>query len=158
MGKCGLITVGLLAMLASVVDIAIAGTIFYEGSTSICKSSKNIWKETLNNAKDSSDDFISLPSSKDINNWLDQYCGPAVNTWAGVSLAAGILWLIVTFLIFYFSCGSRFTKLNSNNPKDKVVEEGIEVAVVMDESERREYLGSSRTITGVVTGDQIDVV
>ena len=151
MGKCGLITVGILAMLASVADIAIAGMTFYEGSTSICKSSKNSADEAISFPS-------SFPSSKDLNDWLDQNCGPFVDTWAGVSLAAGILWVIVTFLIFYFSCGSRFSKLNSNNPGDKVVEEGIEVAVVMDESERREYLGSSRTITGVVTGDQIDVV
>jgi len=165
MRKCGLITVGILTMIASIVDIVIGSLIFSEGSMSVCNSTKEIVDTTIEQEKEYIDDDNAVyPSSNDINNWFGNYCGPSVNAYAGLSLAAGLLWLIISFLIFYFTCGKRIERFENNNNNENVVkgkpievhEDGI--TIVMDENERREHYGTPRAVTGVVTGDGPDHV
>jgi len=163
MNKCGLITVGVLTIIASIADLIIGIGTFVEGSEKICDgidASSTLFIQNVN----VNDNAISQEDINNISNELDKNCGPWVNMYAGLALASGILWLIITFLIFYFTCGNRIKRFDSNNNsnnKQKVpraTTNGVDIVMDDNEGEResereRKQTNQNRSVTGVVTGD-----
>jgi hypothetical protein len=163
MNKCGLITVGVLTIIASIADLTIGIGTFVEGSEKICDdidTSSTLFIQNVN----VNDNAISQEDINNISNELDENCGPWVNMYAGLALASGILWLIITFLIFYFTCGNRIKIFDSNNNcnnKQKVpraTTNGVDIVMDDNEGEResereRKQTNQNRSVTGVVTGD-----
>jgi hypothetical protein len=178
MKTCGLITVGILTSIASIVDLITGIYIFVEGPKSVCDKSKKII-DTLFMQDENEEDI------NNINNDMDLYCSPWMNLYGGFALAGGTLWLIIAFLIFYFTCGNRIKRFNDNhNNTQKGFDTAEEaqwvrdrdecviprattngVNIVMDDNERgreRELesrqINQNRSVTGVVTGDADSVV
>jgi hypothetical protein len=141
MGKCGLITTGVLSMIAGVCSVVVGILILaVPGSTStLCatiESNPDQYDNTFN------DDHFN-PNNPD----FQSHCTVGLNVFIAVAFVGGALWLIISLLLFTFACGSRYTSyiLREEECREKDV-------VIMVQQSNNAYPKQQEATATAVTG------
>ena len=90
MNQCGLITAGVLALIAGVVAYIAGILVLSYGAVAICDE-----------AQTNNPDVVID----------DDQCRVGVNGYAAIAFIGGTLWLAASVLVFVFSCGDRYKNL-----------------------------------------------
>jgi len=154
MKKCGLVMVGVFTLIAAIAGIVIGLWSLALHSDTFCddlladfnsydaaesSSSNNITSTTTNNP-------VYVNNTANAYDIDMHYCTLGLNMFAGVSLASGALWLIITFCIFYFTCGNRYQEsINYSSTTQK-----------KDDVERADISKNSSGITTIVVDEDED--
>ena len=131
MNKCGLITVGVISSIACLANLIVGILVLSGGLLSICNEVETQIKEQYNEYNDSlaadfNDDFftgngavagaayVDYNDAGNVAGWL---CRGGVTVFGSISIVSGVLWLVVSVLVFTFSCGSRIRQYECTEQK-----------------------------------------
>mmetsp|Transcript_22726 Transcript_22726/g.40346 ORF Transcript_22726/g.40346 Transcript_22726/m.40346 type:complete len:218 (+) Transcript_22726:93-746(+) len=150
MGKCGLISVGVFAMISGICSVIVGILILSGGVNALCIQ--------VADDIDGQGDDDTLTIHVDGMNTYDFHrtCSIGLNTFVGLALTGGALWLVISLCIFIFSCGSRYEAYYSWEQENSNEDETIMVKQQQQVSNNK--VGpqqQSRTVSGVVTGDKV---
>jgi hypothetical protein len=149
MKRCGLITTGILAFISGVCSVVVGIIILVTGTNSLCEEA--IYYNNNDNSSPASDGVDG--SSEYPYHHFDitqRECNIGVNTFAGVAIGGGSLWLIIALFIFVFACGSRYDAfLMEREQADK------DVVMMVQQNQITVPQQQPRDVTGVVTGENV---
>ena len=135
MKKCGLITTGIFAFISGVYSVVIGILVLVAGATDLCN-------EAETNAQQ---------QGFEINiNEFSSNCYVGVNTYAGLAIGGGSLWILIALFVFVFACGSRYDAfLAERDQADK------DVVIMVQQNQGNMAPEQPRTVNGTVTGDNV---
>jgi hypothetical protein len=134
MRRCGLITTGIFSLISGVCSVVVGILVLVSGADTLCEDAYN--------------DGTQNGYHFNMNSFKND-CNVGVNTFASVAIVGGALWLVISVLIFVFSCGSRYvTYLLEREQKDKDV-------VIMVQQNQTAGRERSRAVNSGVAGDKV---
>lgn len=102
MGQCGLLTIATLSVIAGICSVIAAILILVEGTEPLCE-----------NAVDNGNITVDV-DGEDVVVTVDQ-CTVGLNVYVAIAFVAGILWIVISGLVYAFGCGDEFKKTPSRD-------------------------------------------
>lgn len=135
MGKCGLITTGILALISGAYSVVIGGLVLVEGASGLCTQAEST--------------AVQQGVEINVNNFTNN-CNFGVNTYAGLAIGGGSLWILIALFVFVFACGSRYDAfLAERDQADK------DVVIMVQQNQATMSPEQPRVVNGTVTGDNV---
>jgi hypothetical protein len=142
MGRCGLITTGILAFIAGICSVVVGILVLVTGVDSLCQQTE--WS-VIHEESGSGNYNTETVTAED--------CTIGANVFAGVAIGGGSLWLLISLFIFVFTCGSRYDAfLLARDAADK------DVVIMVDQQNNTKVEPEEeqpRVVVGVVTGNDV---